>query len=273
MSARRSGRRSRRPDDRAGHTPEEQAAFEERIDALEGYGELVDDAREAESASERAELQEASSRGTSASELSAIMVRHRGRWAVGLLMLALALACAITVAITAFYERGTDLTAGLAGDDSDAIEDIAPPEPAETPQEVLPPEVFTYACADCGDTTVVQVPLDLNKDARYQFAYEAGGSRIAIFTVVDGAEYDTMAEALEAEYARALSDGLDVEAPRYLDDVGEGGMVYESTAIFRNRGDCGTLWANTLQDAGGDEFVTITPDELERLARVAAPRM
>jgi hypothetical protein len=90
---------------------------------------------------------------------------------------------------------------------------------------------------------------------------------------VDGAEYDTMAEALEAEYARALSDGLDVEAPRYLDDVGEGGMVYESTAIFRNRGDCGTLWANTLQDAGGDEFVTITPDELERLARVAAPRM
>jgi hypothetical protein len=273
MSARRTGRRSARPEDRVGHTPEEQAAFEERVGALEGYGELVDDARRAEGDSERADIDEARREGANNNEVSSIKASHRTPWAVGLLMLALALACAITVAVTAFYERGTDLTTGLVGGNSDAIEDIAPPEPAETPHDVLPPEVFTYACADCGDTKVTQVSLDLNKDARYQFAYEAGGSRIAIFTVVDGAEYDAMAEALEAEYARALSDGLDVEAPRYLDDAGEGGMVYESTAIFRNHGDCGMLWANTLQDAGGEAAVTIKPDELERLARIAAPRM
>ncbi len=272
MSARNTRRRGSRPEDAVGHTPEDQAAFEERIDVLEGYAELVDEARQAEGAAENTGSNGFVSPGTM-TDSDPIKTHHRNPWAIGLLMLSLALACAITVAVSAFYGRGTDLTAGLMGGDSSAIEDIAPPEPAETPHEVLPPEVFTYTCADCGDTKVVQVALDLNKDARYQFAYEAGGSRIAIFTVVDGAEYDSMAAALEAEYARALGEGEDVEAPRYLDDVGEGGMVYGSTAIFRSRGDSGMLWANTLTDAGGDASVTITPEELERLARIAAPRM
>jgi len=33
------------------------------------------------------------------------------------------------------------------------------------------------------------------------------------------------------------------------------------------------LWANTLVDAGGEAAVTVEPDELETLARIAAPRM
>lgn len=55
--------------------------------------------------------------------------------------------------------------------------------------------------------------------------------------------------------------------------VADGAMVYGTTAIFRNGDDAGMLWANTLVDAGGEAAVTIEPDELEALARIAAPRM
>ena len=55
--------------------------------------------------------------------------------------------------------------------------------------------------------------------------------------------------------------------------VADGAVVYGSTAIFRNGDDAGMLWANTLVDAGGEAAVTVEPDELETLARIAAPRM
>ena len=115
--------------------------------------------------------------------------------------------------------------------------------------------------------------LDLNPDARYQYAYEAGGSRIAILTVVDSVEYDTMAESLTSQYEKDSAAGADVVAPKVLEGVADGAVVYGSTAIFRNGDDAGMLWANTLVDAGGEAAVTVEPDELETLARIAAPRM
>ena len=50
-------------------------------------------------------------------------------------------------------------------------------------------------------------------------------------------------------------------------------LAYESTIVFRKGADTALLWANTLEDASGKASVTIKPDELEDLARIAAPRM
>jgi len=70
-----------------------------------------------------------------------------------------------------------------------------------------------------------------------------------------------------------LEEGRDVAAPKVLEGVGDGAVVFDSTAVFTSGEDMGVLWANTLKDAGGEQSVTITTDELERLARIAAPRM
>ena len=268
--------RSQAGDGRAGapppRAPEEVAAFEERVRTIAGYEELVraDAVQEMDDLGE--ELREAEASGDTA-RARAIEARRHGVSARAVTVVLLLLA--VLIAITALWAAGgDDLSEGLAGEDSStSVEAIAPPEPAAEPADVLPPEVFTVTCADCGDTTVTQVPLDLNDEAKYQFAYEAGGSRIAILSVVDGAEYDALAQSLEAAYEQAQAEGTDMGAPKYLDDVGDGAVVYDTTAVFKNGDDCGILWANTLQDAVGDASVAITPEELERLARIAAPRM
>jgi hypothetical protein len=252
-------------------TPEEVAAFEEKVRTVVRYEELV----RADALQELDDLDEALDEAkATGDDVAAYRIEERKRSlnARTIAVVALLLAVLI-VAMAVWMTRGDDLIEGSAGGDSASVEAIAPPEPAAEPADVLPPEVFTYTCADCGSTTVTQVPLELNDDAKYQFAYEADGARIAILSVVDGAEYDALAQSLEAAYAQAQTEGADVGEPKYLDDVGDGAVVYDTTAIFRNGDDCGVLWANTLQDAAGDASVTISPEELERLARIAAPRM
>lgn len=257
------------------HTPEEQAAFDERVDVLRGMTSLTNDEFTTEMEEEKEDISRQGSSGTTSEEYDEIQDRRKHRlrrliWLGGLLM---GLIIALIVILALWGQQDRDYTADLMGRESAAVEDIAPPVPAATPAEVLPPEVFTYTCADCGDTKVTQVPLDLNPDARYQFAYESDGTRIAILSVVDAQGYDAMAQALDAEYAKATEAGERVTAPKVLDDVADGAIVYGTTAIFKNGNDMGLLSSMAKQDAAGDESVTITTEELERLARIAAPRM
>ncbi len=257
------------------HTPEEQAAFDERVDVLRGMMSLTNDEFTAELEAEKEDRSRESSREITSAEYDEIRKRrehrfHRLLWLGGLLM---GMIIALIVVLALWGQQDRDYTTDLMGAESAAVDEIAPPVPAATPAEVLPPEVFTSTCADCGDTEVTQVPLDLNPDARYQYAYDAGDTRIAILSVVDAEGYDTMAQALDAEHAKATEAGAQVAAPKVLDDVADGAIVYGTTAIFRNGDDMGLLMSMAKQDAVGDEFVTITTEELERLARIAAPRM
>ncbi len=257
------------------HTPEEQAAFDERVDIIRGMMSLTNDEFTAEMEEEKEDISRQGSSRTTSEEYDEIQDRRKHRlrrliWLGGLLM---GLIIALIVILALWGQQDRDYTADLIGRESAAVEDIAPPVPAATPAEVLPPEVFTYTCADCGDTKVTQVPLDLNPDARYQFAYESDGTRIAILSVVDAQGYDAMAQALDAEYAKATEAGERVATPKVLDDVADGAMVYGTTAIFKNGNNMGLLSSMAKQDAAGDESVTITTEELERLARIAAPRM
>lgn len=257
----------------AQHTPEEQAAFEERLRTVDGFRNLAREAVVAEEIAMDDEMKAAEDAGASHGTLDRMREGHSSRMNALLWTLVL-LAVVLIVLVALWLSRGQDLTADLDGGSfSSAVSDIAPPTPADTPEDVLPAAVFEYECADCGGTTVVQTPLNLNKDAKYQFAYEAGSSRIAIFTVVDASEYDSMADSLQAEYEKAQEKGEEAAAPKMFDDIGEGAVIYGATAVFKNGDDCGLLWANTLQDAGGEQSVTIKPDELERLVRIAAPRM
>ncbi|MHB1135736.1 MAG: hypothetical protein ACYCXR_02400 [Coriobacteriia bacterium] len=256
------------------HTPEDQAAFDQRVDVLRGMMSLTNDQFTAELEEDREESDLPITPDTPVgvlNELDDRRIKRRQRliWLGGLLM---GIIIALIVILALWGQQDRDLARDIAGGSSD-VEDVAPPEPAATPAEVLPAEVFTYTCADCGDTEVTQVALDLNKDAKYQFAYEAGGSRIAILSVVDSADYEATVQELDAAYASALEEGRDVAAPKVLEGVGDGAVVFDSTAVFTSGEDMGVLWANTLQDAGGEQSVTITTDELERLARIAAPRM
>ena len=194
------------------------------------------------------------------------------------LILALVVTLVVLLALWAMRDRtgGDDAASGAATADhptTSAPLDAFPAEQVADPADVLPPEAISYTCSDDHETVVTQVELDLNPDARYQYAYEAGGSRIAILTVVDSVEYDTMAESLASQYEKDSTAGADVVAPKVLEGVADGAMVYGTTAIFRNGDDAGMLSANTLVDAGGEAAVTVEPDELETLARIAAPRM
>lgn len=263
-------------DDSAGgtpaRTPEEVAAFEEKVDTIVGYGELA----RADALGQMEEMDETVRAAEARGDVrTAAVVSERKRRLTVTTILFLAVLLAVAIALMAYFmTRGEDLTGALDdGSSASSVDAVAPPEPAADPADVLPPEVFGVTCADCGDTTVTQVPLELNDDAKYQFAYEGGGSRIAILTVVKGAEYDALAKSLDDAHAQAQADGATVEPPKYLDDVGDGAVVYDTTAVFRNGDDCGILRANTLQDATGEASVAITLEELERLMRIAAPRM
>gem|GEM_PF-4307516 len=159
----------------------------------------------------------------------------------------------------------------MGGGSSSEIKRIAPPEPAASPEEILPPRVISLVNPDWGDVT--QVSLDLNPDARYQFGYDSGGSRVAILTVVEGSQYDAFVQSFDDAYEKALSDGDDATAPKYLDDVGDGAVVYETIAVFKSGDDCGIIFANIVQDVVGEQRATLTLEEIEQLVRIAAPRL
>jgi len=189
--------------------------------------------------------------------------------------LMLSVLVALIAAYLLFYGTGTDTLTGiddgaLSGEIAE-IAEIAPPEPAATPEEVLPPQVFTATCADCG--AVEQVPLDLNKDAKYQFAYETDGTRLAIFTVVDAAQYDDLVATFEYSQGAAAAEGDQPEPPIELEGVGDKAVIYGGSAIFVTGDDCGVISGLPKQDAGGEQFMTLSAEELETLARIAAPRM
>ena len=66
---------------------------------------------------------------------------------------------------------------------------------------------------------------------------------------------------------------------QYLHDIQKLPLIEDPAeerrlARLAQKGDeAALLWANTLEDAGGEASATIKPDELEELARIAAPRM
>jgi hypothetical protein len=259
------------PADRGKRTSEEQAAFEQEMETLGGYTNLVRAQYTASQQEMNAEIKAAEARGASERTIDEIRER-RTPWLTRLMLLVIALVVLMVVAFVLFNSRGVSPTSGLAGGGSAEIARIAPPEPAPTPEQVLPPEVFTITCGDCGDG-VTQVPLDLNKAAKYQFGYDAGGSRIAILTVVDSEEYDTLATSFDDAYEQAQASGEDVDPPKYLDGVGDGAVVYGTSAVFKNGDSCGILFTNVFQDAGGEQGAAVAPDELEKLTRIAAPRL
>ncbi|NCD18842.1 MAG: hypothetical protein EOL89_02485 [Actinobacteria bacterium] len=94
---------------------------------------------------------------------------------------------------------------------------------------------------------------------------EAEDLRQRIAAAVTGVDLPTTVVPVDAFPAGQVDDPADVLPPEAI--------TYGSTAIFRNGDDAGMLWANTLVDAGGEAAVTIEPDDLEALARIAAPRM
>ena len=251
-------------------TRQERAAFEERMDTLGEYVELLDDAQAGERDRFSDQLAAASGAAAPAGEYGRVFGRGaRGLQTIGLTVVFLVMA--LVLAYFLFYEQGIDVTSQLLGAASGEVDRIAPPETASTPAQVLPPGVFTALCEDCGDE-VTQVELDLNKDAKYQYAYESGGSRIAIFTVVDSSEYDAM-KALFESAEIADDTGHDAGSPRVLEDVGDEAVVFETGAVFRTGDDCGILTGNLLQNAAGEINATLSVEELERLVRVAVPRM
>ena len=261
-------------DDRSGREPELDAR------TLAGFTNLARAGAIAEAEDLRQRIAAAEERGDrrEARRLRRLAGERKTQW----VWLVLALVVTLIVLLALWGTRGRDRTgddvaaSGAATADhptTAAPLDAFPAEQVADPADVLPPEAISYTCSDDRETVVTQVELDLNPDARYQYAYEAGGSRIAILTVVDSAEYDTMAESLTSQYEKDSTAGADVVAPKVLEGVADGAMVYGTTAIFSNGDDAGMLWANTLVDAGGEAAVTIEPDELEALARIAAPRM
>ena len=259
-------------DDRSGREPELDAR------TLAGFTNLARAGAIAEAEDLRQRIAAAEERGDQreARRLRRLAGERQTQWVW--LILALVVTLVVLLALWATRDRtgGDDAASGAATADhptTSAPLDAFPAEQVADPADVLPPEAISYTCSDDHETVVTQVELDLNPDARYQYAYEAGGSRIAILTVVDSAEYDTMAESLTSQYEKDSTAGADVVAPKVLEGVADGAMVYGTTAIFRNGDDAGMLWANTLVDAGGEAAVTIEPDELEALARIAAPRM
>jgi hypothetical protein len=154
---------------------------------------------------------------------------------------------------------------------SSEIAEIAPPEPAATPGEVLPRQIFTATCADCG--AVAQVPLDLDPDAKYQFTYEADGTRLAIFTVVDAAQYDDLVSTFAGSQEATAAGGDQPEPPIELEGVGDKAVICGGSAIFTTGEDCGVISGLPKQDAGGEQFMTLSTEELETLVRIAVPRM
>jgi len=152
-----------------------------------------------------------------------------------------------------------------------SMERTAPPEKAASPEEILPPAVFRDTQFAHGEVT--QVVLDLNPEAKHQFGYDFGGSRMAIFTILEAAAYDRLYQNMEEAYQQALSEDSNAVPPKFLDDVGEGAFVYGTNAVFKKGGDCGIILANILLDSAGDPVVTLTPEELEKLVRIAASRM
>ena len=261
-------------DDRSGREPELDAR------TLAGFTNLARAGAIAEAEDLRQRIAAAEERGDrrEARRLRRLAGERKTQW----VWLVLALVVTLIVLLALWGTRGRDRTgddvaaSGAATTDhptTSAPLDSFPAEQVADPADVLPPEAISYTCSDDHETVVTQVELDLNPDARYQYAYEAGGSRIAILTVVDSVEYDTMAESLTSQYEKDSAAGADVVAPKVLEGVADGAVVYGSTAIFRNGDDAGMLWANTLVDAGGEAAVTVEPDELETLARIAAPRM
>lgn len=261
-------------DDRSGREPELDAR------TLAGFTNLARAGAIAEAEDLRQRIAAAEERGDQreARRLRRLAGERKTQW----VWLVLALVVTLIVLLALWGTRGRDRTgddvaaSGAATADhptTAAPLDAFPAEQVADPADVLPPEAISYTCSDDHETVVTQVELDLNPDARYQYAYEAGGSRIAILTVVDSVEYDTMAESLTSQYEKDSAAGADVVAPKVLEGVADGAVVYGSTAIFRNGDDAGMLWANTLVDAGGEAAVTVEPDELETLARIAAPRM
>ena len=259
-------------DDRSGREPELDAR------TLAGFTNLARAGAIAEAEDLRERIAAAEERGDQreARRLRRLAGERQTQWVW--LILALVVTLVVLLALWAMRDRtgGDDAASGAATADhptTSAPLDAFPAEQVADPADVLPPEAISYTCSDDHETVVTQVELDLNPDARYQYAYEAGGSRIAILTVVDSVEYDTMAESLTSQYEKDSAAGADVVAPKVLEGVADGAVVYGSTAIFRNGDDAGMLWANTLVDAGGEAAVTVEPDELETLARIAAPRM
>lgn len=259
-------------DDRSGREPELDAR------TLAGFTNLARAGAIAEAEDLRQRIAAAEERGDrrEARRLRRLAGERKTQWVW--LVLALVVTLIVLLALWATRDRtgGDDAASGAATADhptTSAPLDAFPAEQVADPADVLPPEAISYTCSDDHETVVTQVELDLNPDERYQYAYEAGGSRIAILTVVDSVEYDTMAESLTSQYEKDSAAGADVVAPKVLEGVADGAVVYGSTAIFRNGDDAGMLWANTLVDAGGEAAVTVEPDELETLARIAAPRM
>jgi hypothetical protein len=255
---------------RVEHTPEEEAAFEARAETVGRFADLMVADLDAQQDAVREEYDAAYERGATAVELHGMRRRneHRG---MQLLTAVIAVILVLIVAYLLFYGNGTDTLTGIDGDAlSGDIAEIAPPVPAATPEEVLPPQVFTATCADCG--AVEQVPLDLNKDAKYQFAYETDGTRLAIFTVVDAAQYDDLV-ATFAYSQEAAAEGEQPEPPIELEGVGDKAVIYGGSAIFKTGEDCGVISGLPKQDAGGEQFMTLSAEELETLARIAAPRM
>jgi hypothetical protein len=256
---------------RVNHTPEEEAAFEARAETIGQYADLMAADFNAERDAARAEYDAAAAGGATAAELHGMGRRSEHR----LLPLFVALIAVIAVLIAAyllFYDNGTDTLTGIDdGALSSEIAEIAPPVPADTPEEVLPPQVFTATCADCG--AVEQVPLDLNKEAKYQFAYETDGTRLAIFTVVDAAQYDDLVSTFQYSQEAAAAEGDQPEPPIELEGVGDKAVIYGGSAIFVTGEDCGVISGLPKQDAGGVQFMTLSTKELETLARIAAPRM
>ncbi len=128
------------------HTPEEQAAFDERVDVIRGMMSLTNDEFTAEMEEEKEDISRQGSSGTTSEEYDEIQNRrkhrfHRLLWLGGLLM---GFIVALIVVLALWGQQDRDYTADLMGRESAAVEDIAPPVPAATPAEVLPPEVFTY---------------------------------------------------------------------------------------------------------------------------------
>lgn len=94
-----------------------------------------------------------------ASNVTLNRMREERTFRMNALLWTLVLLAVVLIILAAlWFSRGRDLTANLGGGSSTAASDIAPPTPADTPEEVLPAAVFEYECADCGGTTVTQIP-------------------------------------------------------------------------------------------------------------------